>query len=367
MSIDRTSKVPLYQQLKDIIEEKIESGEIKPGDKLPSESELITQYGVSRQVVRQTMAELASEGRIYREQGKGSFCLSTQSKESKQIRIIAVIIVSITEGIYPQTIRGIEDVAQQHSYGVVLSHSDNDFEKEALYLRNYIKNRIDGLIIDLSSDIPPYPNLKYLQEMENRNIPFVMIDKHLEGPNYNYVHLDDENGLYLATKYLINLGHRRIAHLGSKETKIGDNRWRGYQRALLESGIPYDEELVPSKNRNLPLEEWISKVVDKFQSSKKGMPTAITCYNDHFAMRVMRKVKERGLKIPEDISIIGFDDDYLAKELDPPLTTVLHPSYEMGKKAAEILIDKIEGKESRPQQITFPARLVKRASCKRIR
>ena len=131
LSIDRTSNVPLYRQVKDIIKEKIKKGEIRPGDKLSSENQLVAQYGISRPVIRHALGELASEGWIYQEQGKGTFCLGIQSEKSNKTKSIVVIIPSVTQYIYPKIIQGIQDIAHLHGYAVVLCHSDSDLKKEA--------------------------------------------------------------------------------------------------------------------------------------------------------------------------------------------------------------------------------------------
>ena len=370
MSINRISNIPLYLQVKDILKEKIKKGEIKPGDKLPSENQLVAQYGISRPVIRHALGELVNEGWIYQEQGKGTFCLGRQSEKSNKTRNIAVIIQSITEYICPKMVRGIQDVAHLRGYGVILCHSDSNFSKEALHLRNHIKNQTDGLIVDVVLDITPYPNLKYFQEIKNRGIPFVMMYKYIEAPDYDYVKLDDEGGLYKATKYLIDLGHKRIAYIGVIRGRLANERWKGYKKALEENGIKYDKDLVKLEDQNLvdssEREEWYSKIINEFQSMGKKRPTGITFYTDSRAIIFLKKAKEKGLKIPDDFSIVGFDDYEAAKDLDPPLTTIVNPSYKIGKKAAEILIDKIEGKETKTQKVTFPAYLVKRGSCKRI-
>jgi len=369
--IDRTSNMPLYRQVKDILKNKIKKGELKPGDKLPSENQLVAQCGVSRPVIRQALGELANEGWIYQEHGKGTFCLGIQSEKSNKTRNIAVIIQSITEYICPKMIRGIQDIAHLRGYGVILCYSDVDFTKEALHLRNHIKNKTDGLIVDVASDITPYPNLKYFQEMKNREIPFVMMNKYVEAPDYDYVKLDDEGGLYKATKYLISLGHKRIAYVGVVCGRLAADRWKGYKKALKEQGIDYDERLVRFEDQGIAdspqRENWYSRVVSEFQNMGGKGPTGVTFYTDSRAIIFLKKAKEKGLRIPDDFSIVGFDDYEASKDMDPPLTTIVNPSYKIGKKAAEILIDKIEGKETKTQKITFPAHLVERGSCKRIR
>lgn len=369
MSIDRTSGESLYRQVRDIIKEKIKSGEIKPGEKLPSENQLVAKYGISRPVIRHALGELVNEGWIYQEQGKGTFCLGIQSEKSDKPRNIVVIIPSITQYIYPKMVQGIQDVAHLQGYGVILCHSDSDFEKEVLHLRNHIKNKTGGLIIDTALDITPYPNLKYFQEMKNRGIPFVMMNKYIEAPDYDYVKLDDEGGLYKATEHLISLGHRRIAYIGVSRGRLALDRWKGYKRALEENGIKYDEELVDFGTREVEglhqREDRYSWLISEFQSMGGRRPTGITCYTDSRAIILLKKAREKGLRVPDDISIVGFDDYEAAKDMDPPLTTIINPSYKIGKKTAEILIDKIEGREDKPRQITFPAHLVKRGSSAR--
>lgn len=369
--IDSTSPIPKYRQLKEIIKQSIKAGEIKVGDKIPSENELALKYSISRNVVRQAFNELVNEGWLYREQGKGTFCSSIVPENPQQTGIIAVVIECVTKYVYSRIIRGIEDVANNRGYGLLLCNSDHSLEKEGQYLRNLVRKKVDGLIIHITRDGLPYPNIKYFHELRNKGIPFVMVDKYIEELHSDYVKVDDAKGLYTATEYLIKLGHRRIGYVGLDSIRIARDRWKGYRQALKKNGIKYNEDLVKIDNGLFKGADKttgrIFELINEFLKMGKKMPTAITFFNDLLAIAAIKHITNKGLRVPGDISIVGFDDFKIAKEAHPPLTTVAHPSQEMGKRAAALLFQKIERgmerDENEPRQIVLPAPLVVRGSC----
>lgn len=365
MKIDPQSPLPKYYQLKEIIKESIKKCMIKPNQRIQSESELMTIHKISRHTVRQAIGDLVNEGWLYREPGIGTFCADRFSRTSGKTFMIGVISVVASDYIFPRIIHGIDNVIHPKGYSIVLGNANHSPEKEATHLQDMINRNVDGLIIDPTKSALPSPNIKYFHKLREKGIPFVMIDSYLEELNPSYVCTDDVLGGYLATEYLLELGHRRIGIIYKSDHLPSTKRFQGYKKALKKYKVDYSKELVKSfilpedKNPTFPLIKELFKI--------KKPPTAIFCYNDQIALQAYKSITKLGLKIPHDISLVGFDDSDLAILSEVPLTTVAHPKGKMGEKAGKMLLQLIESSEvRRPQQFVYKPRLVIRDSCKSI-
>jgi len=366
MKIDPLSPLPKYHQLKEIIKDSMKKGMIKPNERIQSESELVSIYKISRHTVRQAIGDLVNEGWLYREPGIGTFCADRLSRTPEKTFIIGVISVVISNYIFPRIIHGIDNVIHPKGYSIVLGNANHNPEKEAAHLQDMINRNVDGLIIEPTKSALPSPNIKYFQKLKEKGIPFVMIDSCLDELNSSYVCVDDVLGGYLATEYLLELGHRRIGIIYKSDHLPSTRRFQGYKKALKKYKVDYSEELV--KSFTLPEDKNPTSSLIKELFKIKKPPTAIFCYNDQIALQAYKAITKLGLKIPHDVSLVGFDDSDLAILSEIPLTTVAHPKGKMGKKAGKILLQLIEsGNTSRPQQFVYKPRLTIRDSCKSIR
>jgi len=366
MKIDPKSPIPKYHQLKSIIRQFIEKGKIKPNQKIPSEADLMTTYKVSRYTIRQAIGQLVNEGWLYREQGIGTFCAKHINSNSERALMIGVISVVVSNYIFPSIIHGIDDVVHPKGYSIILGSANHQIEKEATYIENMIAKKVDGLIIEPTRSAVADANIEHFHKLKRMGIPFVMIDSYLEELDSSYVCVDDVLGGYLAADYLIKLGHRRIGIIYKSEHIPAIKRLQGYKKALRNYKIKYCEELI--KSFTSPEEENPTFPLVKELLQLKNPPTAIFCYNDQIAFQTCRALKKLGFRVPDDVSIIGFDDSDLAILSEVPLTTIAHPKYKMGEKAAKMLLHLIEGKNvSHPLQYVYKPRLVIRDSCKAIR
>lgn len=363
MKIDPQSPLPKYHQLKEIIKESSKKGMIKPNERIQSESELMTIYKISRHTVRHAMGDLVNEGWLYREPGIGTFCADRLSRTSKKTFIIGVISVVVSNYIFPSIIHGIDNVIHPKGYSIVLGNANHNTEKEAAHLQDMINRNVDGLIIEPTRSALSSPNIKYFHKLREKGIPFVMIDSYFDELNPSYVCMDDVLGGYLAAEYLLELGHRRISIIYKSDHLPSTKRFQGYKKALKRYKVDYSEELVKSfvlpenKNPTSPLIEELFKI--------KKPPTAIFCYNDQIALQAYKAITKLGLKIPHDVSLVGFDDSDLAILSEVPLTTVAHPKGKMGEKAGKMLLQLIESSStSQVQQFVYKPRLIIRDSCK---
>jgi GntR family transcriptional regulator of arabinose operon len=358
--LDPSNPSPKYSQLKEHLKELIRDGELSPGEKLPSENDLARRFKLSRHTVRQALGELENEGFIYREQGRGTFC----RQNPKTVRPnIAVLTTYISDYIFPAIIKGIEEVFSSEGYNLILASTNNDPVKEAQCLENLISQDIVALIVEPTQSAQPSSNLHYFHKLETRGIPYVMIHACYPELDPAYLVMDDERGGYLATQYLLQLGHRRIAGIFKSDDMQGVQRRQGFLAALAEY------QLLPNPN-------WIGSYKTgqihsyPFEFSRSLLtqdprPTAIVCYNDQIALEVLEAIRHAGLKVPQDISLIGYDDSLLASASEVKLTTFKHPKAEMGRQAARFVIDMLNGRIAKPS-LTYPPELIIRSSCQTL-
>lgn len=356
--IDEDDKLPKYAQISEHFKELIKSGQIKYGDRLLSESEIVEKFKVSRHTVRQALMDMDKEGYIYKEQGKGTFCSYKEKKDEK--KTIAVLTTYISNYIFPPIISGIEEVLSSAGYTLTLSNTNNEKQKEEEYLQKLINNDILGLIIEPTMSAMENTNLNLYKELEKRNIPYIMINAKYEELNPAYVVMDDIEGGQVVTSYLLQLGHKEIVGIFKNDDIQGINRQQGYVNALTQYGIEVNYEYIGkygTKEASFFPYEFTSNLL-----RRNSKPTAIVCYNDEIAIQVMHAVRDMGLRIPEDISIVGYDDSDIATATEVKITTIRHPKKEMGKRAARFLINMIEKKEEKPFYIYKPELIVRNSA-----
>ena len=323
------------------LKRKILSGEIRPGDKLSSENELAREYELSRQTVRKAMDILRGEGFIYAEHGRGTFC-SDMVKQEGTSGNVAVVMTYLSDYIFPHIIRGIDEVLDKEGYSILLKSTHNYRKKKKKCLEELVKKNIDGLIIEPSKSQIAFKNYDIFAMLERYQVPFVFVQGVYHGmEDKPYVLLDDEKGGYLITKYLIEQGHRKIAGFFKADDMQGQERHRGYVRALQEAGIWYNPSLVvwfhTEDMQSLPFE-----MTREFVKKEEEID-AIVAYNDRVAIEIFKALDAEGIRVPEDISLTGFDDSEFAKNLKVPLTTVRHPQSKIGEVAADLLVKLMKG------------------------
>lgn len=353
-----------YVIIKEQIKEWILIGTIKPGEKIYSESEMMDMFSVSRHTIRQAVGDLVHEGWLYREQGAGTFCSNNlaQSKTSSNLptKNIGVITTYLSDYIFPSIIKGIESFLTENGYSLTLACTNNDVEKEKICLQNMMDSNIDGLIVEPTKSNQFNPNINYYLELEKRNIPYLMINQFYSELIPPYIIMDDELGGYIATEHLISLGHKNIIGIFKTDDLQGINRMRGFMKAIRTAKIPSTPEMVLSFTTEEKFNTLINRLKSYFNTIKK--PTAIVCYNDELAIQVINSLRAIGISVPNDVSIVGFDDSFLAVATDVKLTTIKHPQTQMGIEAAKWIISAIEQKVELPASQTFEPELIIRDS-----
>jgi DNA-binding LacI/PurR family transcriptional regulator len=272
-----------------------------------------------------------------------------------QTTIIGVIIPDISNPFFPLVVRGVEDIAYQNSYRLMLCNTDNDAQKEQVYFNELRAYRMAGLIVIPSADSRLVP----LAGGTGGEIPVICLDRCPDGWKGDTVTVDNEEGAYQAIRYLLELGHRRIACIaGQLHVTSGLERLKGFKRALRGAGISIAPEYI-QEGRFDRLSGY-EKALMLLQFSPR--PTAIFAANDLVALGVLAAMRELGLRCPEDVSLVGFDDLELASFTNPALTTVAQPAYQMGARAAGLLFERLRGEEIPTRHIVMKATLKARDS-----
>lgn len=357
---------PKYFTLMEELKEKIISGRIQPGEKLPSENQFTVQYSLSRHTVRKALSLLEQEGYIEACHGKGTFC-SEKMRHMKKSRNIAVVTTYISDYIFPRLIQGIDNVLSEQGYSIILKNTGNSRQKEAKCLEELLQKDIDGLIIEPSKSQLSCRHPGLYENLEKYQIPYIFIQGiYTEMKDKPHILMDDARGGYLVTKYLLEQGHRRITGFFKADDIQGIQRHKGYVRALQEAGIPYDPDLVvwfhTEDRRSKP------SMMVKEMVKTGSLPHGIVCYNDQIAVQVIESLEDCGLQVPKDISVTGYDNSLYAQR-GTGITTIAHPQERLGEMAAELILEKINGvseEDSKVERLIQPE-LIVRGSCRRLK
>ena len=263
--------------------------------------------------------------------------IMAQSLKIGRSNTIALMIPSIQNMIFPDIARGVEDTSRKNGYTVILCNTDENIDIEMSYI-NMLKPRlIDGFIF---TAIDPYA--PHIIQLKNDNFPIVLLLRACE-KKIDSVIIDNQKAAYDATKYLINHGHKKIIlALGNTKIDLYRERYNGYRLALEEYDIPFDEALVIEEQYRINTLYY--RIKNLLENGIR--PNAVFATTDTQAIIIMRALFDAGLSVPEDVSVIGFDNIEISSFVEPPLSTVSQPLYEMGVLAAQKLIYQIQYKET---------------------
>ena len=276
-----------------------------------------------------------------------------RSLVTKKTHAIGVVVTSIADPFNGEVVAGIEEFANEHGYSVILANSQADPEREVTMVRSFQERRVDGILV-ASSRV----GALYVPLLSELGIPIVLLNNQHPSEFVHSVMIDDASGGYEATRHLITLGHKRIAYVGDQFGLHSDvERHAGYKRALMEADLPVLKSLVVHGDGK---PEGGRQAAQQLLGQQDG-PTGIFCYNDMSALGVLEEIAAKGLSVPEDISVVGFDDIFFAALLQPPLTTVRQPKKEMGRRAMRLLLALLRGEEAQ-KTITIKGELVVRRS-----
>ena len=353
-----------YQEVIEYIQLQIENGSLKPGDKIHSENELSTMFGISRETVRKAIGVLQEQGILSRIKGSGTY-VSTQLPPSKEKRNrIAVVTTYVDSYIFPKTIQGIEKVLFEEGYSVQIAFTNNMLDREKSVLEDIIsRDDVAGVIVEGTKSGLPNPNIGLYRKLLEKHIPVLFINTYYPELDVPHVSLNDVEAARIAVDYLISKGHRDIGAIFKLDDGQGRSRYLGYLQAMENAGYPVTDSRMVwiDTDESKQLAYCTDKILNRVEAC-----TALLCYNDQVAFQLIRILTERGIRVPEDVSIISIDDSDLARHSEIPITSLPHPKEKLGAKAAEQLLKLIEGK-TKDITYEFSTRIVERESVYKVK
>jgi GntR family transcriptional regulator, arabinose operon transcriptional repressor len=373
IEISHESVIPLHEQLLNQLRQFILSKRWQPGYRIPSETELQEQLKISRNTIRQALRNAEIEGLIERVPGRGTFVAQLQTRTPAK-RPIAFVVFDFERAGQRNLLNGAESVAREAGYRVIFCNSNSDAEQEIRILAHLQEDDVAGILLWSSID---EGNPAHLARLSRQDFPPVtMMDRTFSDVNWDYVASHNYDGGYMAAQHLLDLCHQQIVFLSCRIMDLLPiaERYRGFQAALHEAGCPVMEPwLIGNPNQEItspytfkaysePDNPYVEQIVT-YMRENHGKATAIFAMNDNVALLALKAAQIAGLRVPEDISIVGFDDMDFTSYLPTPLTTVAQNSYVIGRRAAELLIERIEGWYSgQPRSVYIPTHLCARAS-----
>lgn len=342
-----------HSMVKQAIQSRILDGTFLPHQKISSESELMKEFGVSRHTVRLALGDLVNKGWLYREQGAGTFCADRQLNEAAQGRNeknIALITTYISDYIFPSIIRGAESVLSEQGYHVTLFSTNNNHDTEREVLERILSGSFDGVIVEPTKSALSNPNLNYYLSLERQNIPYVMINAYYDELEPLYVAVDDEKGGFLQTEYLIKQGYRNIAGFFKNDDLQGVKRMKGFLKAHRQYRIPIEPRNIITYYTEEKQEKPVRELEALLALNEKERPDALVCYNDQLALSLMDVLRSKGLHVPDDLALVGYDNSFLADISEVKLTTIEHPKSELGKEAARFILELVQEKRGSASQ-----------------
>lgn len=275
---------------------------------------------------------------------------------TRRTHTVGLLISDIANSFFIRAVRAVEDVAQENGYNVILCNTDEDSAKEAQYLRVLIEKRVDGIILATTSD-----SLRIVRDIRWRHIPLVLFDREMPGVAADTVKVDGVLGGRLATEHLLGLGHRRIAIIhGPLVRSTGVERLEGYLAALRAAAVRPDPALIQEGN----FKQDSGRELTRRLLGLSPPPTALFCTNNLMTVGALQILREQRVRIPEALSLVGYDDLEWWTLTEPPLTTVGQPVYDLGREAMRLLLAQIgREKARRTQRVVLKPELLLRDSC----
>jgi len=360
MIIDRNSPIPQYFQLQTWLIEQIEQGVFKPGDKIPTEEELCNVTGLARATISQAVHNLVNMGYLTRRRRLGTFVTKREIGENKRT-IVGLLVPDIRRGYAPELARGAEDEAAKNKHSLILCDTDDLFVKADFHADRLLENDVSGVIF-IPTASPDEKNRKIVEKFVRRNIPIVLADRIVPDLEVDYVTTDNFEGAYTITKYLISRGHEKIGIILSTLFSTERERFNGYKKALADHNISFDPSIVITDSGPFIQNRYLQYAFNILKKKKKM--TAIFAGHDRIALLIYSASAETGVSIPDDISLVGYDDlNYTTISL----TTMHQPIYEMGQESMKLIMSRIQGESPDPQKIVLKSYLVERSSVRRLK
>ena len=332
-----------YQKVVAWVRQNIENGTFRPGDRLMSENELSEKFGLSRQTIRRATGELVKQNLVTRLQGSGTYIGSqlpdSLQSDNRRFMNIAVISTFNESYIFPGILKGIAGELTEQGFATQVFFTDNRLYREQAILEQILEmGNIDGLIVEPVKSALPNPNISLYRKFLERKIPVIFFNTFYRELKIPCVRIDDSLAARMATQILLDAGHDRIGGIFKADDGQGPLRYLGYLSAMREARKQPEQDSVLWIDT--PAAADMSDYADYLFERIKGC-TGIVCYNDQVAYQLIQLALDRNIRVPEDLSVVGIDDSYLAGVCKVPFTSILHPKEQLGRKVAENLLKMI--------------------------
>jgi len=280
-----------------------------------------------------------------------------QSLQKKRSNTIGVIVPEIRHHFFSNVISGIEEVAYEHGYTIMVCQSNETLAREMINTQALVANQVAGMLIAISSETT---NCEHLSGVIRQNVPLVQFDRVVEGLDTSKVVVDDYSAAYGAVTHLIESGYRRIGHLAGQDgIALNQHRFEGYRDAMQDHGLTVEDKF----HLHGGYREEDGRAGAEQYLAMDEMPEAILAINDPVAVGLFTRFKEAGIRIPDDVALVGFSDTPAAALIEPALTTVYQPAFEMGRMAVTLLLKQFEaGEDFVPETVTLDTELLVRGS-----
>jgi DNA-binding LacI/PurR family transcriptional regulator len=339
---------------------------LQPNVRLPSRAKLSQKYQVTRTTIDRAISELIGEGYLYARDCSGTYVAENtapviETGQTANVISWGVIVRDVTEGFFAELVRGVENVAQGYGINVVLCNSDSDFDKQEQYIRR-LSHSVSGIVIAPVVSSDKRENDRLYKQLTELKIPFVFCHQQGEEINAPVVTTNDYHGGYIVTRHLLEKGYQNIAYISNKRYRTSVDRFQGYFMALKESGIEVNRDIIIIEGQS-QAQSFGYETMKKFLASKQVVD-AVFCFNDKVAQGVYRAITEAGLRVSDDIGVVGYDDSDICEKSIPTITSVALNNLAVGTKAAEVLYKLINKEDlSHFHFYLFQPELIVRDSC----
>ncbi|MCL2578475.1 MAG: GntR family transcriptional regulator [Oscillospiraceae bacterium] len=327
-----------YLEVAQWLRDQIEAGRFKAGERLMGEVGLCEKFGVSRQTARSAIALLEKDGLVVRKQGSGTYVNNFLSGYGR--KKIGLLLTYADDYIFPSIISGIEGALSEHGHRISLYLTRNRVDTERSQLLSLLSDNIDGLLVEAVKSALPNPNLDLYKELAAQGVPVLFMNVYHSGLDCNYIINDDVKGGRLAARHLIESGHTKIGGIFKHDDVQGSFRYKGFIEELYARGLHLNENSVIWYSTETLSELFSPARISLLIERLKGV-SAVICYNDQVAVKLVQSCAGAGIRVPQDLSVVSFDNSNLSSVSSVPLTTVTHPGAQMGRFAAQSILKAI--------------------------
>ena len=357
---------PKYLQVADILRKEIAEGIFRDGQTLMTEEELRMRFDVSRQTIRQAISLLEDDGLVDRRRGSGTYVRHGPRRRQQGTLHVGVVTTYITDYIFPNIVSGIESVLSENGVVMNLSATYNDTVAERNILERMLDGQVDGLIVEGARTAKENENEDLYRRLAERNIPVLFMNSYYPGmSNVPHVVMDDYGGGRIAAREVLSRGYRRPGGMFKVDDMQGKERLKGFLDEMRSEGVSIpDERLLlfgTEQRMNWQNTPEGKAFVDRLVRREAD---CMTCYNDVFAVSLMNRLTSEGMKLPDEMGFIGFDNTAYAEMATPKLTTLGHPKEAFGSLVAEKLLRMISGERERSVNMAWT--LIERDSLPRV-